>query len=87
MSKSKLETRIAALEAEVAQLKQDVQARGGNGSPWWEKIAGTLPNDDLTRRAEAAGRKYRASVKSKPKKGKGKLARSRHRSRQPAATR
>ena len=53
-----LEKRVAALEAEVAQLKQE----RGNAQvevPWWEKIWGTFKDDPDYQEAMRLGREYR----------------------------
>jgi len=68
----KLEQRIAALEAEVARLKE----RSGNGQPdnrpWPEKIFGTFANDPEYEEAMRLGREYRESTKPKARKKKKK---------------
>ncbi|HZS03436.1 MAG TPA: hypothetical protein VFD58_01055 [Blastocatellia bacterium] len=65
MAVSKLEMRVAALEAEMARLKQKVE---GPELPWWEKIWGTFANDPDYDKAMELGRKYRESLRPKAKK-------------------
>lgn len=72
-----LERRIAALEAEVARMKE----RTPDSAPWWQRVAGTFANDPLFEEAMRLGREYRRSlrpgrVRRKPakigkEKGKG----------------
>ena len=71
---AKLEQRLAALEAEVAQLKME-KANGteqGDNRPWWEKIYGTFEGNPHFKEAMELGRKYRESFRPKPRKKKGK---------------
>jgi hypothetical protein len=78
MAVSKLEIRIAVLEAElqkrvtlleteVARLKRKLPSASGLETPWWEKIWGTFANDPAHEEAMALGRKYRESLRPKPK--------------------
>jgi hypothetical protein len=68
MSAASLEDRVAALEAEVARLKQLVKPEPA--TPWWEKIIGTFRGDPYYEEAMRLGRKYRESLRPKPKKNK-----------------
>jgi hypothetical protein len=63
----KLKDRVAALEAEVARLKEklDVDSR-----PWTEAIAGSFANEPAFDEAMRLGRKYRESLRPKPTKKK-----------------
>jgi hypothetical protein len=63
-----LKTRLTALEAEVAQLKQKVETVVPDRKPWWEKIVGTFENDPLYEEAMRLGREYRESLRPKPTK-------------------
>ncbi|MBI2806908.1 MAG: hypothetical protein HYX68_18160 [Planctomycetes bacterium] len=65
-----LEQRLAALEAEVAKLKNG--AKSSDDRPWWEKIYGTFANDSCYDEAMRLGREYRESTRPKPKKKKKK---------------
>lgn len=61
-----LEERIAAVEQELAQLKQQIHA-GTSSSPlpWWEKIAGTFAKSEHYDEAMRLGREYRESLRPK----------------------
>jgi hypothetical protein len=64
MASARLEQRVAALEAEVAQLKRKLGERD-TMTPWWEQIAGTFQNDPLYERVMRLGRQYRQSLRPK----------------------
>lgn len=68
----KLEQRIAALEAEVAKLKNQNGRNPVDERPWWEKIHGTFEGDPYYKEAMELGRKYRESFRPKPRKKKRK---------------
>jgi hypothetical protein len=68
----KLEVRIAALEAEVAKLKERNKDGEPDTRPWPEKIFGTFANDPQYEEAMRLGRAYRESTKPKPRKKKKK---------------
>ena len=65
---AKLEARLVALEAEVARLKELIKP--APEIPWWEKIYGSFAGDPLYKEAMEAGRKYRESLRPKPRKRK-----------------
>jgi hypothetical protein len=61
MATSSVETRLTALEAEVARLKQELgDQKEGAG---WRKIIGTFANDPLYDKAMKYGREYRESLR------------------------
>jgi hypothetical protein len=64
MASARLEERVAALEAEVAKLKRQLEERDLI-APWWEQIAGTFQNDPLYERAMRLGQQYRQSLRPK----------------------
>jgi hypothetical protein len=66
MTLQELAARVTALEAEVARLKEKVGEV--DQRPWWEKIVGTFEGDPLYEDAMRLGRKYRESLRPKPKK-------------------
>jgi hypothetical protein len=65
MNTMKLEERVAALEAEVARLKQKLE---GNSKSWTDEIAGIFANDPAFEEAMRLGREYRESLRPKVKK-------------------
>lgn len=66
-----LEERLAALEAEVAHLRDQLVDRGAKKSGW-EAIVGTFLNDPYYEKAMEYGRQYRESLRPKKKKKKKK---------------
>jgi hypothetical protein len=56
-----LEERVAALEAEVARLKQERTSEPPPKKPWWEEIRGTFKNDPIYEEAMRFGREWRES--------------------------
>jgi hypothetical protein len=73
MAAENLEKRVAALEAEVAALKSKV-----NGAPpeekeqehWVKKWYGAFEGSQAFKEAMEYGRKYRESLRPKPRKSK-----------------
>jgi hypothetical protein len=70
MASVKLEQRVAALEAELARLRQRLEGPPPHAKPWWERIAGTFADDPAYDRAMELGRKYRRSLRPKPAKAR-----------------
>ncbi|CAN5914266.1 hypothetical protein BH23PLA1_BH23PLA1_39080 [soil metagenome] len=67
MARADLETRVEALEVEVARLKDRVERSGEvDERPWWERIAGTFRNDPMYEEAMKFGREYRESSRPRP---------------------
>jgi hypothetical protein len=60
-----LEERVAALEAEVARLKQERANATLGRQPWWEEIRGRFKGDPLYAEAMRLGREYRESLRPK----------------------
>ena len=56
-----IEKRVAALEEELARLRNQVEASAA-ASPWWDRIAGTFEGDIVYERAMRIGREYRKSL-------------------------
>jgi hypothetical protein len=65
MSALSIEERVAALEAEVVQLKQRLESPVISTAPWWEKISGTFAHNPIYNEAMKLGRQYRRSRASK----------------------
>ena len=64
MATGTLEERVAAVEQELAQLKQQLQAETPlSPLPWWEKIAGTFAKSEHYDEAMRLGREYRESLR------------------------
>jgi hypothetical protein len=70
MSSENIESRVAALEGEVARLRAQLEKPSAAEKPWWEKIYGSFANDPLYEEAMRLGRQYRESLRPKPKKPK-----------------
>jgi hypothetical protein len=66
MAVPEIELRVAALEAEVAQLKQRLDAVAEPATPWWQQIYGTFADDPMYAEAMRLGREYRESLRPKP---------------------
>ena len=65
MATATLEERVTALEQELAQLKQQLQAETLTVIPWWEQIFGTFANSENYDEAIRLGREYRESLRPK----------------------
>jgi hypothetical protein len=65
MAAGSLEARVAALEAEVARLKQERAGTAGAQEPWWKEIWGTFKDDPIYAEAMRLGREYRESQRPK----------------------
>lgn len=63
MTQQELETRVANLEATVAELKKQIGKPAANEKPWWEKIRGTFADDEMFEEAMRLGREYRVNTK------------------------
>jgi hypothetical protein len=64
MASSRLEQRVAALEAEVIKLHNKLEAKD-QPPPWWEQITGTFENDLIYDHAMRLGQHYRQSLRPK----------------------
>ena len=64
MASSRLEQRVTALEAEVLQLKNKLEAKAPIPL-WWEQIAGTFENDIIYDHAMRLGQHYRHALRPK----------------------
>ena len=68
MSVASIEERVAALEVEVARLKQQIEALNKPSGPWWQEVCGTFENDPMFEEAMRLGREYRESLRPKASK-------------------
>jgi len=64
MAVPKIEPRVAALESEVTQLKQRLDAVTKPARPWWQEIYGTFDNDPIYEEAMRLGREVPRIVTS-----------------------
>jgi hypothetical protein len=56
-----IEERLAALEADVARLKQERCSPGDTAVPWWERRFGAFKDDPIYDEAMRLGAEYRKS--------------------------
>jgi len=76
MATSALALRVAALEAEVAQMKEQLAQTTKPSGDWLDEIFGAFDNDPHFAEAMRLGREYRESLRPKPRrKSTGKKAR------------
>jgi hypothetical protein len=68
MSSQGIEDRLAALEAEVRQLRKMIDRKG---APGWRRMVGAFANDPYFDEAMDYGRRYRKSTRP-PKEKKRK---------------
>lgn len=61
MANLSLEERVAALEAQVEQIKRVRPNPDADAKPWWEMIYGAFANDPLFDEAMRLGEEYRKS--------------------------
>ncbi len=65
MSIPTLEERVAALEAELAQLRtQQMGEAAVKEVPWWKKIVGVFQDDPAFEEAVRLGREWREAQRS-----------------------
>ncbi len=65
-----LESRLTALEAELAKLKREAAMPTILPLPWWEERWGLFDDDPDYEKAMELGRQYRESLRPKPARGK-----------------
>lgn len=72
-NKKLIEMRLATLEAEVEQLKGQVETNSRTKKDWLDEVYGSFANDPDYDRAMELGRKYRESLRPKAagKKNRG----------------
>ncbi len=74
MAVQEIELRVAALEAEMARLKEQLAKSAGAERDWLDEIFGVFDNDPIYEEAMRLGREYRESLR--PKQAKRKKNRS-----------
>jgi hypothetical protein len=79
MATEQLETRVSALEVEIARLKKRLAEKPPSRRPWWKEIAGGFANDPIFEEAMRLGERYRRSLRP-TKARRTQHVRSRHRS-------
>lgn len=76
MAARELEARVAALEAEVTRLKQQLEGSPESKKHWVDEVYGTFANDPDFLEAMRLGQEYRESLRPKlrpkPSKRAGK---------------
>mgnify|MGYP000125492801 CR=1 FL=1 len=65
MAASALALRVAALEAEVAQMKEQLAQTTESSRSWLDEIFGSFDNDPIYAEAMRLGREYRESLRPK----------------------
>ena len=66
MAAATVEERLTTLEAEVAQLRERLEAeKPPNAVPWWEQLFGAFADSPEYAEATRLGREYRESLRPK----------------------
>jgi hypothetical protein len=65
MALPEIESRVAALEAEMARLKEQVKKSPSLPGDWLDAIYGAFANDPIFEEAMKLGREYRESLRPK----------------------
>lgn len=65
MAAPALALRVAALEAEVAQMKEQLAQTTASSRTWLDEIFGSFDNDPIYAEAMRLGREYRESLRPK----------------------
>jgi hypothetical protein len=68
MATANIEQRVAALKAEVAELKSRLTDTPNGKTGWWNEIAGAFADDPAFDEAMRLGREYRESLRPKSRK-------------------
>jgi hypothetical protein len=70
VSKSQIAKRLAALEKAVEELLAKLDQRMDSHRRWWVKGAGRFANDPVFDEIAKLGKKYRESLRPKPRRGR-----------------
>ena len=65
MAVPEIELRMTRLEAEVAQLKKQLEQAAPPAGDWLDEIFGVFDNDPIYQEAMKLGREYRESLRPK----------------------
>jgi hypothetical protein len=65
MSAREIEMRVAALETEVARLKEQLEKVAPSKKNWLDEIYGVFDNDPIYEEAMRLGREYREPLRPK----------------------
>ena len=68
MAAREIELRVTRLEAEMAQLKKQLEQTAPPTGDWLDSIYGAFANDPHFEEAMRLGREYRESLRPKPHK-------------------
>lgn len=68
MATSKVESRLAVLEAKVAQLEQRLDSVSDPKKHWIDEVVGVFADDPDFLEAMRLGRRYRESLRPKPER-------------------
>ena len=68
MAIREIELRVTRLEAEMAQLKKQLEQMAPPTGDWLDSIYGAFANDPHFEEAMRLGREYRESLRPKPRK-------------------
>lgn len=84
MASPGIEHRVAALEAEMARVKEQLEKAVPSQGDWLDEIYGAFENDPIYEEAMRLGREYRESLRPKaarktPRKPRKKSAKGRQR--------
>lgn len=63
MAAAELELRVAALEAEMARVKEQLDKSAGSQGDWLDEIFGAFDHDPIYEEAMRLGREYRESLR------------------------
>ncbi len=74
MAVSEIEHRVAALEADMARVKEQLEKCVPAQKDWLDEIYGAFENDPIFEEAMRLGREYRESLRPNPRGKQSKRA-------------